>query len=362
MNRSKRLIITAVLLLSGAPLGLAEPTAPTLNAADAAQQNVEIQKLLRQYRAAGTTAEQKATIVGQLLEIGSLGPQQLAVNVERDFSSKAPAYLTKFEKSAKDALRAAWKGQGDIEKEVQRLRATVLDVSHTADLTKERIVSKADPAMKRLEELLTTDPAKVQAFAADLKTQRQELVDMVDVWHKAADRVPEPLRKKLTPLPPSDVFENVLTGNEQLASLMATPMTPADRSVLIGNLTLAKSLDPEEGKGVLILNMMRIRLGLRANAIDLKLCEAGRGHSSDMKERKFFDHASPVPGKATPWDRAKLAGSTADAENIFMGSPSGASAIEAWWHSPGHHKNMIADHHRTGLGRTDTHWTQMFGD
>lgn len=84
------------------------------------------------------------------------------------------------------------------------------------------------------------------------------------------------------------------------------------------------------------------------------MCDAGRGHSKDMKEKAFFAHESPVAGKETPWKRAALAGTKANAENIYMGSTRGVDAIQAWWYSPGHHANMMADHRKAGLPRGAT--------
>jgi uncharacterized protein YkwD len=76
---------------------------------------------------------------------------------------------------------------------------------------------------------------------------------------------------------------------------------------------------------------------------------------------RFFDHTSPVPGKRTPSDRAARFGTSGGAENIASGHDTGASAIRGWWYSPGHHRNMLGDHARTGLGRSGSLWTQMFG-
>jgi len=70
---------------------------------------------------------------------------------------------------------------------------------------------------------------------------------------------------------------------------------------------------------------------------------------------------SPVPGKKTPWARAKRFGTSAHAENIAAGANTGADTIRLWWYSPGHHKNMMGGHARVGLGRHKKTWTQLFG-
>ncbi len=80
-----------------------------------------------------------------------------------------------------------------------------------------------------------------------------------------------------------------------------------------------------------------------------------------MKEKGFFAHDSPVPGKATPWARAKLAGTSASAENIYSGGSDPKGANRGWFFSPGHHKNMFGGHQRIGLGHYGGRWTQMFG-
>ncbi len=80
-----------------------------------------------------------------------------------------------------------------------------------------------------------------------------------------------------------------------------------------------------------------------------------------MIRLNFFSHESPVSGKHLPWDRAKLAGTTAEGENIAYGTSSPDEVNLIWWHSPGHHANMMRDFRRIGVGREETHWTEMFG-
>lgn len=106
---------------------------------------------------------------------------------------------------------------------------------------------------------------------------------------------------------------------------------------------------------------LRVLLGLNALRVDLKLCDACRGHSRDMVEHGFFSHDSPIEGKETPWKRAALEGTTAGAENIAAGAADGPDAIRMWWYSPGHHRNMLGAHARVGLGRWEETWTQCFG-
>ena len=79
-----------------------------------------------------------------------------------------------------------------------------------------------------------------------------------------------------------------------------------------------------------------------------------------MAEHKFFAHTSPIKGKESPWDRAMNFNTTARSENIAInGSVEGAN--KAWFHSPGHHKNMFRGNLTyIGLGISGRHYTQLF--
>ena len=45
-----------------------------------------------------------------------------------------------------------------------------------------------------------------------------------------------------------------------------------------------------------------------------------------------------------------------------MGGRGGKAANEIWFHSPGHHVNMLmADHARIGVGRSGLYYTEEFG-
>ncbi|MCH7224733.1 CAP domain-containing protein [Haloferula sp. A504] len=113
-----------------------------------------------------------------------------------------------------------------------------------------------------------------------------------------------------------------------------------------------------------ILNRERLLLGLQPLRMDEKLSDAARGHSEDMARLGFFAHESPVPGKKTPWDRAKKAGfeGRGTGENIYMGSPEAQAAYDAWFASDGHRFIMHAAGPDTlGVGISGRHWTMMTG-
>lgn len=114
-----------------------------------------------------------------------------------------------------------------------------------------------------------------------------------------------------------------------------------------------------------LLNHERVVMGLNGLRLEEKLCDATRGHSEDMARLGFFAHESPVEGKKSPWDRAKLAGFTggANGENIFMGSASPDAAYHAWFGSDGHRFIMFGSGSNVlGVGIAGVHWTMMTGN
>ena len=159
---------------------------------------------------------------------------------------------------------------------------------------------------------------------------------------------------------PAEPLDQMSLALERAAE-RAMPMSKASRSVLEANAAMAHQVGPLEADGIEYLNSVRLLVGLNALAIDVKLCDAARDHSKDMHEHGFFAHESPVEGKRTFGQRAANCGTSASAENIASGQHSGSSVILAWWHSPGHHKNMLRGAGRTALGRFENMWTQLFG-
>ena len=146
-----------------------------------------------------------------------------------------------------------------------------------------------------------------------------------------------------------------------MVAQLAMPMAAQSRLVLAANARLAPQLDREEARAIVACNLTRNLLGLNVLAIDLKLAAAARDHPKDMKEHGFFAHESPVPGKTTPWDRAANFGTKASGENIAMGYGDGHAVNIGWFHSPGHHKNMLGEHRRIGVGRHGRYYTELFG-
>jgi hypothetical protein len=118
---------------------------------------------------------------------------------------------------------------------------------------------------------------------------------------------------------------------------------------------------PEEKNCIKATNRYRMLMGKSPDACDPKLVLAGRAHSTEMKKLGFFAHESPTPENRTFGKRASKAGTSASSENIAQGQATGQAAFDGWYHSPGHHRNILGSHGRTGVGTHQRYWTQMFG-
>jgi len=323
------------------------------------QQRKDLGVLLTTFRRAKAEPDKRTEAVDAILKIGGPAPAQLLDAITRELVPLQARYRSMFYAAAKEFLRKRFAERDPTE--VDSLRRTVLSLSNTANLTKEKIVAKGDPAMAKLNDLLWIDPQEILDATPALRKQRETLMALGPHWQRAADYVAEfgPKREGAPDAAPR--FEDVIRSDEVLGTTLTLAPNDADRKALIANVALEGQIEFEEANGIRDLNRMRLLLGLKVLRIDVKLCEAARDHSKDMVEKKFFAHQSPVPGKREPWDRARRFGTTAHAENIASGADTGPGANRQWFHSPGHHKNMLGKHSRVGLGRHHQTWTQMFG-
>jgi uncharacterized protein YkwD len=322
----------------------------------------KVNRLLADFRRANSDLPKREAICQQVCDIGPAAVPLMAAAIEKELQPQLRRYTGSFQQQAA-AVAKKRTAKVDIN-EVAQLRKTVLGLQYRgADFTKETIVRDGDPALKRLEQICVIDRSKVLEQSADLQAERKKLQGLGKLWESCQSQMPKPPVPEGQETPKAASFEEYLLGEEGFAAALAAPMDPKTRNVLMFNARLAEKLDREEARTILACNLMRNLLGLSALVIDPKLCEACRDHSKDMETLKFFAHESPVEGKKTPWDRAKRFGTIASAENIFMGLRDGKAANEGWFHSPGHHKNMLAaDHVRIGVGRSGVYFTEEFGN
>jgi uncharacterized protein YkwD len=334
-------------------------------------------ELLQRLRAADLTLDEAAVLVPQLvvqpvalrlaasdalrnhylelLKAHGRACQQLQRDVAKVVAARLKAGAGKREAEAVDAARRA-----------------ALQVSRRNDLTKELIHSDIDPLVTQLEAALwptsetlrAAEPA-LTAGHTQLVCEREQLARARALYVEAGSELaldPDASKHFVKVPPPSPPPTPAALADEWLVwTLLAMPLSARDRKALEGNEALRATSDPEEFAGTTALNRLRFLLGLPLLRIDDRLGKAARDHANDMVTHGFFDHTSPLPGKKTPGDRAARFQTSGGAENIAQGHDTGPSAIRGWWYSPGHHRNMLGDHGRTGLGRCEQTWTQMFG-
>lgn len=339
------ILLTATFAETPSPTGSLDGLTP--------EQKQEAKVRMEEYRGSAFDPLAREQVIREVAKLPRAAQKMFLGVLEEDFQKALQAYKAEFQKTAESLARA--RESKAVKDEIKRLRTSVLALqAKGGGLTKDEITRTGDPALARLKELQSFDRAVVIRSNSGLDIPRDHLIALV--------KGRQALRKALAVADAGDYSPEKLIEDEKGLSVSQGPFDRDALKVMEANKKLQASVPPEEAQGVLLTNELRATLGLTALALDPKLCNAARGHSKDMVEKNFFAHDSPVPGKHSPWDRAKAAGTSASAENIFAGSPKPEDAIMAWWHSPGHFVNMLnPGHKRMGMGRHAGDWTQMFG-
>ena len=288
----------------------------------------------------------------------------------KDFEEDLAGCTQDIKKTVKQAQKRLL-GRKGADK-VEALRAQSLAVSRQSALTKSQIKQAVDPCIEELAGLLRPQLAdvleikpKLDLAILELRMQHTELVSWFALYASIGEglELHSDAAKHYAkyPVPRDPGGEERIDQEAQAAIFTGLPMSATDRKALGGNEAARSRIPVQEYLGTLDLNKIRYLLGLSMLHIDEKLADAARDHSKDMHTLGFFAHKSPVAGKTNFGQRAANFGTSAGAENIAAGQRTGASAIRAWWYSPGHHRNMLGRHRRTGLGQHEKMWTQMFG-
>ncbi len=331
----------------------------SIRAEAAPDEQREINRTLGQFRLARRDPQRRAEIVQDAITTGAAHVSALHDVISREMHPQLTRYRNAFYQQAAQRAKGLI-GKANLQ-EVAALRQKVLGLQHQPGFSKELITREGEPALARLQGIFVVDRQEVLEASPGLQADRERLGELGSLWERCAvylhEQLPDDEHKPREP--PN--FERYLAGEEDMAAGLAAPMDPLTRQVLATNNRLASQLEPEEGRAVLALNLTRNLLGLSALVIDPRLCATARDHSKDMQTHNFFAHESPLPGKTTPWDRAKRFGTTASGENIAMGQRDGQAVNMAWFRSPGHHTNMLANHKRVGLGQAGAYFTQLFG-
>jgi len=297
-------------------------------------------------------------------EIHARRPANLAkllAIVKPELERQRRAYLTAFYQGGQRTCAA--KARAGDARQIAAWRKALADRS----ITVEALKATSGPAMKGLRAAVTVTAAEILAKGA-LPEQRRKLMERLELyeWCRRLGAGGDDGNTKGAPdagdAAGAAEFTRRLERDEGLLAMMSLAATPADRTVLESNWKLRDEAPLDEVIGVADVNVMRILIGLRAARIDPKLCNAARGHSADMNRLGFFSHTSPVPGKASPWARAKKAGTSANGECIYRGNTSPQAANQSWFFSPGHHTIMFSTGaRRLGMGRDQRAWTLMTG-
>jgi hypothetical protein len=293
-----------------------------------------------------------------LEELTNFEPAELT-RLQDDFDKIWPqlrtAYLTAFNNAAK--AQNSGPGRQGNQKLIRELRDDFMAVRGMPEgPMKEALKTRSWPAVEQLREILLPTADRVLKLGdEELRAQREQILKLGafrDGILKAAVAIeaPESVAK---------ILQEEIKIAEEYSEIDRNGLRLMEKN----RKTAEQAEIPEpERLGIEDANLMRLLVGLHALELDPNLCEAARGHSEDMNKLGFFSHTSPVPGKASPSDRASKAGTTGGGENIFMGSSNPIAANKGWFFSPGHHKNMFGGgYRRIGLGNYGSHWTQMFG-
>ena len=319
-----------------------------------ASDQAEAARLFKIYR---ESREESARVdaVKNLLNLHPTVMLALVPVLERDWLLALTSYRAALTRQADEFAR---KKAADpaFQKEVATLRTKLAEMrSKKGGPDKDELKNNGLPALQRLRELFTIRMDDLVSALPALTSSRDAATTLTKC------RV---LLKARTILKDERDFTTEDLAREEGAIFAKAFRTdPRYEQVLAANaeITSKKLVPADEAEGIRDLNNMRMLLGLAPVLIDPKLHLAARDHSKDMAEKKFFAHDSPVPGKKSPWDRARRAGTSANAENIFMGNSSPEAANRSWFLSPGHHVNMFGNGRRGGMGRHEGYWTQMFG-
>ncbi|MEM9481078.1 MAG: CAP domain-containing protein [Verrucomicrobiota bacterium] len=299
--------------------------------------------------------EKRSEIVEEMTTLGRPVTEILLKQLKKEWEPLYEKYFSDYSETA--ALIADEKRRGETKKEAEELAEEVRSLRKVDNLTEDMIRSKGTPAMKRLREITRVIQSEVLAKSEELYALRARVVGI-------GQEIAHCEEELLVDVEEATGFsEAEFSEKEKTIADNAISMDRAHKTVLESNekIAIRKEVPAAEAEGVRDLNALRLLIGLDPLALDPKLCDASRIHSEDMAKQGFFAHDSPVKGHETPWKRAKVAGTTASAENIYSGSKKPKVANQAWFYSPGHHKNMFGDHKRAGMGLFNNKWTQLFG-
>ncbi len=354
----RRLLITLQLVAFTLPL--AADIAPKLEPIDpnklSEAQRKRASALFKELQANPDDHVQRTRIIKAIAGIGRASAKKMFDILDRQLKPLWTNYSQSFTAAAKKA--AAAKFTSAARQEILKLERQVRSLRDQGDrLSKDKIRQTGDPALERLAQLKFLTQGEIFSAGPGLRKQRTKIVEV----GKQRTLCIEQLLLLESEAVPFGISE-ISTFEEGIAR-SALGIPGEYLATMRYNTKIGLTIPSAETKAIRDMNRYRMLIGLPPCAIDPRLCKAARDHSKDMVQKDFFAHTSPVPGKKSPWIRAKLQGTTAHAENIYSGNKNGKAANRSWWYSPGHHRNMLnPGSRRVGMGVHGKKWTQMFGN
>ena len=127
--------------------------------------------------------------------------------------------------------------------------------------------------------------------------------------------------------------------------------------------TLDSSVTLFEQRVAELVNLERVKQGLKPLTMDWQLSRVARIKSQDMKDKGYFSHTSPTYG--SPFNMLKSFGISYRfaAENIAKGQRTPEAVVSSWMNSSGHRSNILNPNYtKIGVGyvANGNYWTQMF--
>ena len=299
---------------------------------------------------------------------------QLGADAMPDYE-KAIETASKFHNEQIDRLCTGYRGQSNpylkhqpLAEEIDAERARIMPLIRTDWKKDPKKIAELREAMESLADLSDRVRRAAAADTGDIDAALDSHLAALGELYRESQRFEE------EPADPDDEELRALVIREQVEASHFEKVRERFRqsreeaalleSVMEENGNAGRWADGSMRAFAATLNINRSLLGLAPLRLEEKLSDACKGHSSDMARLGFFAHESPVPGKKSPWDRARVAGfqGNASGENIFMGSTSPQAAYDGWFGSDGHRFIMMAEGPTVlGVGPVGSHWTMMTG-
>lgn len=315
-------------------------------------QRAEGKALLEKYTLS-EDSEERLDLLEELIDLDASIGDVMWKRISKEWASTWADYQKQF--TAISQALAAKKDTNVSRRRAKELTKTILSLSQSGEPSKGEIREKGDPALRELQDLRQVRVEDVVKASPTLSEDRERVYQLANEYNTCIEELVLIEETKIDVARTIKAFEQSTTA-EALPSGRDLPKVNRE------NAKLADEIPPEALEGIRDLNELRSLLGLSVLLADPKLCLASYEHSKNMKTLGFFAHESPVPGSETITKRAAKAGTSTSGENISHGQKDGLEANRAWWHSPGHHVNLLnPKHKRIGLGHHAGFWTQMFG-